>query len=265
VELDELVLSEGDRVAASGRLVRNQDGDWFEPPPEWVAFSEVRHAVRSPWRGSVRVMGADFDALVHRFEHAGEIEGLAAVRGVWSGESVHVESQGPPKSKQRVFESWVTPPCSPPEGGWPEVVRRGDITFDYELRDLEETGQIVAQTIFQPAENRPVLVVAAADVHAVEAILRPQLGDSLCVVPSRWTKDQLEAIRGDLEENSDRWSLREMGPRHLEDGQVRLRASLTRILPEIAEWAAPLPEGILDLDPWLRPSERLAAGEAGSP
>jgi len=265
VELDALVLSEGDRVVASGRLVRNQDGDWFEPPPEWVALSGVRPTVRPPWRGSVRVTGADFDALAHRFEHAGEIEGMVALHGVWSGESVHVEHQGPPVSKRRVFESWVTPPCSAPRGGWPEVVRRGDITFDYELGDLEETGQVVAQTIFRPAENRPVLVVAAADVEAVEAILRPQLGDSLCVVRSRWTKDQIEAVRADLEENWDRWSLREMGPRHLNDGQVRLRGSLTRILPEIAEWAAPLPEGILALVPWLSPSERPAISEAGSP
>ena len=107
--------------------------------------------------------------------------------------------------------------------------------------------------------------MAAADVEAVEAVLRPQLGDPLCVVRSRWTKDQIEAVRRDLEEKWDRWSLREMGPRHLKDGQVRLRASLTRILPDIAEWATPLPEGILALVPWLRPSERSPTGEAGSP
>jgi hypothetical protein len=33
-----------------------------------------------------------------------------------------------------------------------------------------------------------VLVVAAADRDAVEARIRPQLGERLCVVSSRWTK-----------------------------------------------------------------------------
>jgi hypothetical protein len=32
----------------------------------------------------------------------------------------------------------------------------------------------------------------------VEARLRPQLGTSLCVVLSRWTKDQLDGVRDHL-------------------------------------------------------------------
>ena len=37
-----------------------------------------------------------------------------------------------------------------------------------------------------------------------------------------------------------------------EDGQTRMAAPLTRVLPEIAGWARSLPPGILALDPWLR-------------
>jgi hypothetical protein len=36
-----------------------------------------------------------------------------------------------------------------------------------------------------------------------------------------------------------------------ETGQPQVTAYLTRILPEIAAWAAALPSGILALEPWL--------------
>jgi hypothetical protein len=41
--------------------------------------------------------------------------------------------------------------------------------------------------LLRPGKYQAVLVVAAADLAAVGACLRPQLGTSLCVVPSRWT------------------------------------------------------------------------------
>jgi hypothetical protein len=35
-----LIIREGDRVTASGRVVRNETGDWFEPPvPVTANFS----------------------------------------------------------------------------------------------------------------------------------------------------------------------------------------------------------------------------------
>jgi hypothetical protein len=37
----------------------------------------------------------------------------------------------------------------------------------------------------------------------VEARLRPQLGKSLCVAPSSWTKNQLDDIRRHLREKSE--------------------------------------------------------------
>ncbi len=67
------------------------------------------------------------------------------------------------------------------------------IELGYDMGALQTTGAAVAVSIFRPGPARPgpnraVLVVAAGDVAAVEARLRPQLGESLCVVPSRWTK-----------------------------------------------------------------------------
>ena len=71
----------------------------------------------------------------------------------------------------------------------------------------EDTGAAVAVTLFRPSEDRAVLVVAASDQAAVEARLRPQLGVLLCVVPSRWTKAQLDEIGDYLRERHEQWQL----------------------------------------------------------
>jgi hypothetical protein len=46
-----------------------------------------------------------------------------------------------------------------------------------------------------------VLVVVVGDVAAVEARLRLQLGELLCIVPSRWSKTQLDAVRDCLHDH----------------------------------------------------------------
>jgi hypothetical protein len=133
------------------------------------------------------------------------------------------------------------------------VERRGDIELSYDLGDLAGTGAAVAVTVFHPGMSQAVLVVAAADLAVVEARLRPQLGKSLCVVPSRWTQDQLDAVRDHLHRRWRYWNLYELGPQHAEDGQAHITARLVRVLPEIAVWAASLHAGIVALEPWLTP------------
>jgi hypothetical protein len=119
--------------------------------------------------------------------------------------------------------------------------------LDYDPGDLRETGAAVATTTFRPSEDQAVLVVAAADPEAVEAHLRPQLGQLLCVIPSNWTRAELEAVSAHLLAHHDDWNLYSWGDTSSEDGHALITARLTRILPEIATWAATLPAGILRL------------------
>jgi len=251
VDADALVVREGDRVAATGRLVRNDRGDWFEPAM-WIAEpGGLERRVRPVWRGAVRVAGADFDAVARRFEKDGLVEGWATVTGIWSGEQLRAERQDAPVRTPAAHPRWDAPPCPPPPGGWPVTERRGDIELSYDLGDLADTGAATARTLFHPGPDQAVLVIAAADPAAVEARLRPQLGASLCVIPSRWTKHQLDTVRDHLDQHWQQWNLLQFGPRNGEDGQPRIAASLGRVLPEIAAWAASLPPGILALEPWL--------------
>ena len=254
MDTDGLVVDEGDRAAATGRLVRNDQGDWFEPAL-WIAEpGGLQRRVRPVSDGAVRVAGADFGAVAGRFEIDGAVEGWAAVTGIWSGGELRVERQDAPVPEPAAQTRWVIPPCPPPDGGWPVTPRRGDVELSHDLGDLADTGAAVAVTMFHPGQNQAVLVVAAGDVAAVEARLRPQLGRSLCVVPSHWTKDQLDGIRDHLDQRWQAWNLYQLGPQHAEDGQAHIAARLVRVLPEIADWAAALPSGILALEPWLTPA-----------
>lgn len=94
------------------------------------------------------------------------------------------------------------------------------------------------------------LVVSAADPAAVEARLRQRLGESLCVVPSRWTKVQLDDVASQLHQRRQQWKIYQLGRQHADDGQARIGARLVRVLPQIAAWASSLPPGIVAFRPW---------------
>lgn len=253
MDVDALIVREGDRVVASGRLVRNRDGDWFEPALPY-RFGVERHVV-APWRGAVRITGINFDDLINRFEDDGVVEGYARATGIWSGDQLQATRQTTSGNARHQYPRWETPPCPPPPGGWPHLEwGLADHNLDYDLGDLTDTGAAVNVTIFRPSEDQAVLVVAAAAREAVEAHLRPQLGDMLCVVTSRWTRADLDAVRAHMQTRWEEWHIYELGQSSREDGQAYLDAKITRVLPEIADWATSLPSGILTLDPWLRPA-----------
>jgi hypothetical protein len=262
-----LIIREGDRVTASGRMVRTETGDWFEPPVPVAVTGSLSRSVRPAWRGSVRIVGANFDdELTGRFERDGAVEGYAMLTGLWTADRLQVERQDLHVPQHRKIPNWTVPPCPPPPGGWPhqtwvygiQEVQTGEypaaqyVGLDYDLGDLQETGAAVMVTTFRPSEDQAVLVVAAADPEAVEAQLRPQLGQLVCVVPSKWTRAELEAVRAHLHAHHEDWNLYAWGGyTSTEDGQAKITACLTRILPEVAVWAGSLPAGILDLEPWL--------------
>lgn len=201
------------------------------------------------------VTGADFDAVADRYELGGDIEGWATVTGTWTGDLIRIEEQSSSRlSAPDDPPRWEDPPCPPPPGGWPRGMNgryRDNLEFD--VGDLKETGAAVTVVTFRPGRDQAVLVVAAADPRTVEGRLRPQLGPRLCVVPSRWAKREIDAVLGHLHDRWADWDIYELGTETLEDAQARVTARLTRVPPEIADWAASLPPGILRLRPWLVP------------
>lgn len=160
MDVDALVVRDGDRVRASGRLVRDSQGDWVQPDLPHAGPGGLERGARPVWwPGAVRVIGADFDAVSDRFERDGAVEGWVLVTGTWSGGQLHVEQQAVPPPHGAWRPRWTTPPCPPLPQGWPTRLRRIEVSYD--LGDLQRTGAAVAVTIFRPGPNQAVLVVAA--------------------------------------------------------------------------------------------------------
>jgi hypothetical protein len=136
------IIRQGDRATAPGRLVRDETGDWFEPPVPVAATGNLSRSVRPAWRGSVRIVGADFGAeLTHRLERDGAVEGYATLTAIWTADRLRVERQdlyAPPHPK---IPSWTVPPCPPPQGGWPHQ------TWVYGIRDVQTGERPAAQYV----------------------------------------------------------------------------------------------------------------------
>ncbi|MGD0701155.1 MAG: hypothetical protein ABSA02_14865 [Trebonia sp.] len=252
MDADGLVVHDGGLVTASGRLVRDRAGDWLEPRAMVAAVGGPR-VIRPPGPAAVRVAGADFGDLAGRFENAGAVEGFATLTGLWSAGQLLVQEQTASTPGEARVPRWVTPPGLPPAGGWPP----GRLRFD--MNDVRDIAAVVAVTVFRPAPEQEVLVVAATDPAAVEALLGPRLGARLRVVPSRWTKAELDTARGHLQARHRSWGILRLGQSADGDGQAYIAVDLARVLPEIALWAASIPTGIVSLNPWLRPAHAQPA------
>jgi hypothetical protein len=254
-----LVLDAGTHIRATGRLVRTGAGDWFEPPLPEPAIGYApgsRPAPRPSKKYAIAVEGADFDHVTQRYERDGSIDGYATIDGVWFQDRIRADRQTDELPAPR-HPKWSDPPCPAPPGGWPHGRAGENIDVDY--GDLLDTGAAVTTVVFRPSDDQAVLVVAASDIAAVEAQLRPQLPDRLCVVPSRWTRWQLNRAGRHLASMAERWRIYAWGPRCDEHAQAAMSAILVRVTDEIAQWIASQPDGLIAVEPWLTPA-RLTDG-----
>jgi hypothetical protein len=253
VGIDHLVFGSGDLVTGWGWLRGTEDGVWFDPG----RFHDLLFREQPMSRDAVRLHGADLGAVATEYGPDGSIPGWATITGVWLGDAIEVRHQSPRRPGRPRSADWTRPPCPPPAGGWPTGMNGGEtenLTFD--LGDLQDTGAAVTVVIFRPGQNQAVLVVAASDPAAVESRLRPQLGPRLCVVSSRWTKDQLDAASATLREHIHDWKISSFGHGVDHDGQAVVEVTVLRVLPEMAHWATGLPDGLPQVIPVLAPVAR---------
>jgi hypothetical protein len=229
---------------------------------EWLDLAVVDMLV---WPGparrssrSVRLIGADLDAVPTSFGPDGSVPGKATITGIWLGDAIEVRSQSAAGRPLPAAPQWTVPPCPPPAGGWPRATPYGSLEFD--LGDLTATGAAVTVTTFRPSAEQTVLVVAAGDIDAVTAVLLPQLPGQLCVVPSRWTRAQLDAVRAHFDRRGGDLALDIWGERTDERGQSSVEVQLLRVTARLADWADTLPEGLLTLVPSLTPAAPQPTG-----
>lgn len=230
-----LVVEPGDRVRAEGRFVRIDDADWLDlaQVDGLVLWSAPRKSDRS-----VRLVGAEAPVPPHRLH----------VLGVWHGDVIEVEAQGPVEYPEG---SEPRPELPAPPGGWDTVDQSQQVRG---LDELRRSGAIVRDAWIY-AEGAVLLRVAADDVEAVERALAPQLPRRLFVVQSRYTAAQLGEVADMFKAHARQWGFEEWGYEGLDaSSQPYAFAALTRVSADLASWADTLPEGLLTLHPAMRPA-----------
>jgi hypothetical protein len=241
----DLVFAAGDRVRTWGRYVARPDGDWLD-------LARIHTPISRPagWKSdrSIRLIWVDTEAVLTDWA-ANRVPGYVSVVGTWRDESIEVEEQSSELPAREPSAARTDPPCPPPPGGW----RRDALPWDPDLGDLRSSEVIVHPVVFRPSADQEVLVIAATDVDAVTRQLSKYLPDQLCVVPSRFTRAQLDEVRDVLRARRD-WRLESFGTGSDAQAQPFITAELFRVTAEIAEWADSLPEGLLRLRPALSPA-----------
>ena len=254
MDLTPLILTEGCKASACGRVVTAGDEVWFDPPlpVPLIGYAPGHEPAPRPSGLGIRVDGVDLGRLDQRREKEGAVEGWTCLTGIWRDERLTVMEQ-----RQRVAirpqnpaRQWTVPPCDPPAGGWPAGGTDENIDVEAELRGSE----VVTVTMFRPSARQVIAVVASDDPELTRHRLAPALGERLCVIESAWPGQQLRHIRAYLDAHQQEWLFYTWGEGADERGQLQFSIELVRVVPSFAEFAAELPDGLLLVDPWLSPA-----------
>lgn len=209
------------------------------PPPAYCGFG-------------VDVEGVDLDRLDNRREQAGAIEGWAALEGTFDGTVLRVTKQGPQDLSVTPTPP-DTPPCSPPDGGWPEG---GDLDTtaltDYQAKHPE----VLMIALLRPSQTQVLAyVLTSGDVDAAERALRPTYGERLCVHRSRFTKAELDAAIADpaLQGGEGTQVFTWGGGGLSRDGELQSTVGATWAEPALLAAQARHPKGLVALDLFLNP------------
>ena len=257
VRMEHLILADGARTAALGRVVATADSVTFEPPLPRAEplFAPGREPPPQPSGLGIAVEGVDLDALADRRAKGGAVEGWAWLAGVWRSEMLVVDIQEPALPTARPTKELREPPCTGPAAGWP----RGADGENLDLAGFQHDDEaLVAISLFRPSARQVVLVVATTDPEGMERELRPRFDQRVCVVASTWTKAQVDEVTAALRINMRAWRLYQTGLAVREDGQAEVNADAVLVTEQFASWAEHVPDGLLQVDPWLAPN--AAAG-----
>jgi hypothetical protein len=77
-------------------------------------------------------------------------------------------------------------------------------------------------------------------------------GDAVCVVPSRWTTEQVTSVRAQVDQLFATGMIYQGGTTSSADGRALVHARAVRASSELVNWGNPIPEGLLHVASWLR-------------
>ena len=208
---------------------------------------------------------SDYAVVLHGFDrqmfdleswHRPGSFGGMTITGIWLNGSIQVQTQhrlAPRDQSAPIRATWELPADLEPARGWP--VGTDDDIHAVDTNDLRDAN-CVAVVRCQPRPDSVVLAVAATDVAAAEAAWRPRLGARVCVVHSRWSKAELDAVTSTPLQHWVDWAIEFIGHPVDEHFQSSVDVTLLAVTPALASWAESLPADILTVQPTLTPAAR---------
>jgi len=252
MDLRDRMLSNGDLLRASGRVVSVAGEVRFEPSlPRRLVLYEPGDRPAPQFSGlGVPVHGVDVSQLQGRFDKGDAVEGRAQLQGVWNGAALLVTGQAPPQQAEHRGQPWADPPCPTPQGGWP----RGSAEENLDLPDeLTADPAVVGVLMVRPSLTQVVLAVVTTDPESIHNRWSPLFPGRLCVVASRWTREQVESVREDAQSRMHDWQSYRAGSGFTDDCQPVVTVKVVHVLPALVAWAATVPDDLVEVEPWLAP------------
>ena len=245
------ILAPGDRCTATGWVVSINDRVTLEPG--WVQSlprDAVSRAHPLPEVSSAFPLeGADLSNLLDREQQGDALRGWATFDMIWRSDSLQVVRQHAHRPELPPLPPTTVPPCPAPEGGW----LPGPFEIPPAYEELRTSGLIATARVYYPAVDAGAFVVCAYDpAHVTKLLAADGPRRNVCVIPSRYTQAEIDRALQDIQENFYRWQLFKESDRTSNSGQRTILLMPVRLLPEMAAWALTVPEGLVQIDPWLR-------------
>lgn len=249
---DQVAVTDGMRVSGSGLIVAVPD-----QPVRFCGSPIVNDPDPDPTPVScefgIDLVGLDLVTLTNARTRDGSTEGFATVTGVVGDGVLTVEQQGPPSRSERPEAEGQ--PCPEPSGGWPQgnLTPEGGKVFNTYVGTHQE--QVSWLRLLKPTESSQIMVLSVQDDDEraeAERLLRPTLGDALCLLHARVSRAELAAVEQDPDLGLD-------GPVYLvgtgqdTDLQPVRTVSTVLVTPELRAAADQHPPGLVVFQPDLVP------------
>lgn len=262
MDLERLVLRDGDLVGAAGRVVAVAGEVRFEPPlPRHLVYFPPGSEPAPVFSGvGVASHGVDLSALHDRFDKDGAVEGFATLHGRWDGGALQVTGQGPPRWPTEPIRPRLEPPGPAPAGGWPH----GRVEENLDVpQELVGDPAVVGVLLVRPSATQVVLTVVSTDPEGTHARWSSVFPGRLCVVASRWTRELVETVRDQAQTLMPQWQAYQAGFGGFgDDCQPVITLKVVQVLPALVTWSAGVPEGLLEVGAWLTPRNLREEGTA---
>lgn len=251
VDLTPLLLKPGDVCTAFGVVVAVNGQVTFGPAGASAAIAPRRKP--SPKDGAIPVTGIDLTNLMFRYEIDGAVGGQATITVVWRDGTLEVVDQHAerPAFAQRMVR---TLPGPPPAGGWRAV--DGLHLATPLVDELKGAGLLVAITMADVSDSAKIPVITATDRDEVIRRLGPTLGAGVRVVQSRYPAGRITEMVEQVRQHWDSWGCYLAGERTDSHFQVTVTVRVARVLPQLVEWMADVPDDLVRIMTWLDPTRR---------